>query len=334
MKHFPKIALGIIAIILSVILVASFYIFKKSQTPSYLNLFLQKNHFRIDFKIAQEDKVNFEKFLENLGVNTQLEQGINFTLDATSSAHLAFETPAKAKLEIKEKELKFNAVFNKNFQFENQKIEVINIPQKTTLAIYGPNLSGLVLKRLNLPQKIQQDFETNLGFDGSQYLLVNRDGTFALFYKKDSLDLKNFTQIPIESSKEAKPSHVLEAQTVYAYNQVQSFNSQEQPQIDLVLFNFKGYQILASNQQTAKNIIESESSNRQFPNIGNKKASMVTEFENSEDQALSEDFFKFLLGNGISNIINQQKLQDSLQKINSLNLLLYDNVISGLINLK
>ncbi len=335
MKHLPKIALGIIILAFAAVLVliGLLLILKKSQKQSFLTLDLVQNNFKINFSIAKEDKFNFEKFFENLGIKQNLAQGVNFTLDASTSARLAFQTPAKAALSIKEKELDFSAVFNKSFQLENQKIDQINIPEATTMAIFAPGLSQFVLDRLHLPQNAQKVFENNLTTGGGQYLLVNQDGTFALLYKKTDLNLDNFTQIPLEATGDAQPQQE-QTQYVYSYKQVQSFNTPDQTPVDLVFSTLGGYQVLASNEKTVQDLVSAQNSGRPFPKSNNKPAAIAIEFENPNDVKLPEDFFKFLFAGGISNALNQQKLQDSMQKMGALNLLLYDNVISGLINLK
>src|SRR3990167_1432858 len=100
-RHF-KIFLSLIALFL--IVVAFTLITNKPQKANTLNLTAQNNQFHLAFNFESQNQEAFLKFLQNLNLPPEAAEGLDFKLDATSSAKLAFASPINADYKVSRSE--------------------------------------------------------------------------------------------------------------------------------------------------------------------------------------------------------------------------------------
>ena len=84
-RHF-KIFLSLFVLFL--ILVTLTFIFNKPQKGSSLSLTAQNNQFHLGFNYQKQNQQALLKFLQNLNLPPETAQGLDFKIDATSSAKL------------------------------------------------------------------------------------------------------------------------------------------------------------------------------------------------------------------------------------------------------
>src|SRR3989338_1134862 len=110
------------------------------------------NKFRLNFQIPKNDQENFSRTLSQLNLPQEVKEGVEFELDATSSAALAFASPINAKLNFKTKQVNFDDLSNLKIPkeeefYKREQIEesfethLLKLPQKTesqksTLSIF------------------------------------------------------------------------------------------------------------------------------------------------------------------------------------------------------
>lgn len=324
MKHLPKIILGI-----SLILILALIIFLQIRKPSEDNTFklnLKQNSFRLDFNVNKVDQAQFEQFLDNLSIPTDTEKGINLNFDASTSARLAFLTPAKGDFQLKAKQFKFSTLFDRKFQLANFEVKQIKIPKSTALSIFAPDLSRFVTERLAPTSEEKVIIQNNIGASQGHYLLIFPDGQFVLIYHNE-LNPQGLTEISTEASAQA--------QTKDQNNpKIYALKKDINPNSNLVFFETNNYQALASSSQVVKDIMGEENLKDTFPKPDSQKASIIISFAASAGTSLSDQFYNFLLPPGSISEINKSRLKQSFEKIETVNLLLKDSIISGLISLK
>ncbi len=318
MKHLPKIFLGILILIILVVGTIIFHI-KSNSAENKFTLSLKQDKFKLEFQI-NSDKHLFEKFLESLTVPQDVTQGLSVDLDATSTAKLAFVSPISGNFAIKANTLKFDAKFDRDLQLYVFNISQIKIPQKVALSVFGPDLTTLVLKNLDISQNQKENLKKNMGNLDGQYLTLYPNGQFALYYKKENLPFDNFKEVPLDSDAQTPIKvHVLET------------DPQTKNQPLLTIFEENDFKVLTSSAELAKEILDTKDK-KSFPS-SNKTASVVLNYDKTADK-LTNTFFKFLLNEGSINPINKSKIENSLEKIKKAEFVLNDQTISALINLE
>ncbi len=99
MKPTPKILLGVLIILFFTSLLFFLYIFN-SQSSNSLTIDSKQNEFTLNFQVNRKKIPQFEHFLEELDIPYQIEKGVSFKLDSTSSTYLDLLTPIKVSLDI------------------------------------------------------------------------------------------------------------------------------------------------------------------------------------------------------------------------------------------
>lgn len=337
MKPTPRIILGIIAAVAVLLtFLVTVKIFSKT-SESYLELTSKENRLDLKFSIQKSDQDNFNSLLTKLNIPQDVQDGVRFQLDSTSSAKLAFVTPVKVNMKLTDKTINLSgetsipAISN---QFDVQKIKM---PQTTNLAIFAPNLGTFAKARLNVPQNISGWFDHNLDSpQGSYLVLFGSNADFSLLFKNNQInfeilkDIKNSSGDPIYKEEAG-------GDTKFHLLQIPSINPQNQPTQTLAFFQLGDYLVMSSSPDAAKTFIDSQksSSSIEFPKSQNtNKASLVVEYLNTEENPAPKQVEEFLFQSWQSSSRPKSKLAESLKKIKDATFTLKAQAFSGLINLK
>lgn len=337
MKPSPRVVLGIIAstAVLLAFLVAAGIFFKSHN--SYLLLTSRENSFNLRFFIQKGDQDNFDSLLTKLGIPQDVQEGVQFQLDSTSSAKLEFISPIEVNIKLTDKTVKFSgetSVPAFSSQIEAQKIK---LPNTTNLAIFAPNLSSFVKARLNIPENISSWFDHNLNSPQGSYLaLYGSNADFSLLFKNNQI---NFDQLKDFKNPSGDPIYKEETNSDIKFHllQIPTINPQNQVPQTLAFFKLEDYQVMSSSPDAAKTFIDSQkaSDSIEFPksqNIG--KISLAVEYLNAGENQVQEPMKDFLLQNWQGLSKPKSKIAESLQNIKDASLTLKTGTFSGLINLK
>lgn len=218
--NFKKIVFGIFfLIVLGVVVIWA------QRSSSQIILTAHNNKFNLSFNLRQNEKANAQKTLEKLGLAQNVLEGIQFELDSTSSAKLAFIAPVTIDLDFTKERLNLQGKATGVLSGATPvPIANLQIPASTSLAILAPDFGNLIKKRFVMPKDFQTWLDQNLTSDAGQYLIVfGESGDFALatkpqnppdfatlaaqsdeFYKEESDAnlLFHLIKLPQESQKE------------------------------------------------------------------------------------------------------------------------------------
>ena len=192
-----KIVFGILAIFLflAIIIFVAKFISVQDRNSSQITLTVNQNKFKLNFNLTNQDLTIFSKFLDKLNLPQSVKDGIEFELDATSSAKLAFTSPIKTNFNILPEKITFQGQVDKSF-VNDQTAESLKIPASTNLAVFGNNIAESVRARLNLPDQFSTWFSKNLNWEKGQYFIVfGANSDFALVFKNPSIDIDGLKNI-------------------------------------------------------------------------------------------------------------------------------------------
>ena len=160
-----NIVFGILAafLFLIIIIFVAKFIDVQDRNSGQITLTADQNKFKLNFNLTNQDLIKFSKVLNKLNLPQSVKDGIEFELDATSSAKLAFTTPIKTNFNILPEKITFQGQIDKSF-VNDQAAESLKIPASTNLAVFGNNIAEFVMARLNLPDQLSTWFLKNLNF--------------------------------------------------------------------------------------------------------------------------------------------------------------------------
>lgn len=330
MKLTPKMLLGVL-VILFITSTLFFLAIFNSQSSSKLIVDSRQNEFTLNFQIDKKKSTELEKFLENLDIPYQVEKGLSFTLDTTSSAYLDLLTPVKIDLDITPNKIGFSGSSIRSVFLKGQTTDQIHIPQSTNLAMFAPDLSGFITSRLNFAPDVKNIFENTVKNDSGHYLLIfGPKPSFGLFFKKDDVNLNSFKEIPQEASSTANKKEDQDKITKFYLLAPDTNNKNSDVG---VFFDLGTHKVFASSIDAAKEIIEAQNTSALvFPKSKETNTSFILDFKNYDNQSLSDDFVNFVLHKGIGIAGGQEKIKSSLSKIKEASVTLKRDTFSGLIS--
>ena len=267
------------------------------------------------------------KVLEKLGLPQSVAKGVEFELDATSSAKLTFATPVKANLNILPGKIAFKGKVNTSF-LQDQEAKSIKIPTSTNLAVFSGNLIAFIKSRLILSQEFSAWLSKNLASDQGQYLVVfGPNSDFTLIFKNPNIDFLALKDInDPQSDESAYKEELTDNIKLYLFKLPQSLNGED---LTCVFFQEGDLIYFTSSYEAAQeliNTLKSQTPSLDFPPKDTPLASLIILFKNN-DQNTGDVFTNFILSgsNNYSRSINQ---------VRELDFILRSSEFSGLINLK
>ena len=299
----------------------------QNKNTSQVTLIANENEFKLNFDITNNDQSEFLKVLEKLGLPQSVAKGVEFELDATSSAKLTFATPVKANLNILPGKIAFKGKVNTSF-LQDQEAKSIKIPTSTNLAVFSGNLIAFIKSRLILSQEFSAWLSKNLASDQGQYLVVfGPNSDFTLIFKNPNIDFLALKDIKNPQSDEsAYKEELTDNIKLYLFKLPQSLNGED---LTCVFFQEGDLIYFTSSYEAAQeliNTLKSQTPSLDFPPKDTPLASLIILFKNN-DQNTGDVFTNFILSgsNNYSRSINQ---------VRELDFILRSSEFSGLINLK
>lgn len=330
MKLTPKILLGVLAILFFISIIFFLNLLNPRKTNS-LTINSNINEFKGSFDIDKKKTPELEKFLENLDIPYQVENGFSFKLDATTSEYLDLLTPIKTDLDISPRAISFRGKSIRSVFLEGLTIDPINIPQDTNLAVFAPDLSTFITSRLSFTPEEKNIFENSVKNNSGHYLLIFGSGkSFGLIFKKDDFNFNNLKEVPQEASVSAGKKEDQNKTTKFY---LLSSGTDDKNSDTGVFFDLGTYKVFASSIDAANQIIDSQNSPQTtFPKSKEDNASFTLDFKNYDNQDLSDDFIKLAFYKGIGITGGKEKIKSSLSKVKEMSVTLKGDTFSGLIS--
>ncbi len=319
--------------VLVILFITSLFFFLtifNSQRPSRLIIDSKQNEFTLNFQLDKKKTAEFEKFLEKLDIPYQVENGLSFTLDATSSTYLGLLTPIKIDLDITPNKIGFSGSGVRSVFLKGQTPLQIRIPQNTNIAMFAPDLSGFVTSRLNFTPEVKNIFENTVKNDTGHYLIIfGSKPSLGLFFDKGEFNLSSFKEMPQEASLGSGIKENQDTTTKFYLLDTLSSTQNSESGVFFDLGTHKGF---ASSIDAAKEIIEAQNtSTLVFPKSKETNTSFILDFKNYDNQNLSDDFITFAFHKGIGFTGGLEKMKSSLSKIKEASVTLKGDTFSGLI---
>ena len=300
----------------------------QDQNSSQITLTVNQNKFKLNFNLTNQDLTKFSKVLDKLNLPQSVKDGIEFELDATSSAKLAFTTPIKANFNILPEKITFQGQVDKSFA-NDQAAESLKIPASTNLAVFGNNIAEFVRARLNLPNQFSTWFSKNLNSEKGQYFIVfGANSDFALVFKNPSIDIDGLKNIKdVKSNQSLYKEESIDNIKLYLLKLSESLDEKD---LTVVFFQEGDWTFFASSREAAQELVKIQKSqipSINFPLKNNSVISLILLYRNSDKNPIRENFLPLIFaGNG--------GLAKTIDQIEEFEFILKKDKFSGLINLK
>lgn len=280
-KNRKKLVLGAIALIFIVFLVVYLATLQSTVTIAPVG-----NKFKLSFQLRKSDEQKFSNLLEKLNLSQSVKQGVQFELDSTSSAKLAFTSPINAKITLASDALNFKGTLTRTPN-PSQAFENIKIPISST-AILGHDFKYFLKKNLDLPADLSAWIDKNLNSDIAQFLIVFGDNyDFAVIFQNKDINFADLKNIKNGLGESIAKEETAEGIT-FVLLKVEGLEKTP------AVFSQNGWNYFVSSAQGAKDLASASKLSAQeieFPALPQKESlSMVINFVN-KNSALPPYFF-------------------------------------------
>ncbi len=261
-----KKALGLVVLFLIAFILA----FSYRGPQSSATIAADQNKFHLSFQLQKGDELKLTNILSRLNLSPAVKQGVEFELDATSEAKLAYVSPVKIALDIGAKYVNFEGNLKKNLNGDDFQFESIKLPSLTGLAVLSQK-SADFLAGLSASPEYQDWISQNVKSDGGIYLVVfGKSDDFAVIFKNS-----NFKIDQLKAIRDASGEPVYKEQIVENTNYgLLNLSGTGGPVLAIVTKD--GWNIIASSDSAAKELDPSppKTGGQVFPMI-NKKGMVV-----------------------------------------------------------
>ncbi len=280
-KNRKKLVLGALALIF---ILFAFYP-RKSQ--STLQIAPVGNKFKLSFHLQKSDEQKLSNLLEKLNLSQSIKQGVQFELDSTTSAKLAYASPVKATITAASDTLNFQGTLTRNqnstLPFENIKIPISNT------AILGHDFKYFLKKNLNPPADLSAWIDKNLNSDIAQFLIVfGQNNDFAVIFQNKEINFSELKNIKDEAGQSIAKEEASDGTTFILLKLKGNQNSP-------TIFQNNGWNYFVSSSGGAKDLESAAKSTGQtieFPALPQREnLSMVINFVNKQNSVLPNYFF-------------------------------------------
>lgn len=258
MKIPPKRTLGtIFLLILAVIIIAYSY---SQRHPSTLTLSTSTNKFNLTFQIAENDQQKAADFLEKTNLPSKILSGVEFELDSTSSARLAYLLPTTARLKFSQDRLNLTgqtAAAISGGQFNLPPYNTLKIPNSTSVAIFAEDLTRLLERKYSLPADVKNWLTQSLESANGQYFLIfGQNLDTALIAKPLSkFDFSSLSQNEIGQNSGLSYKQQTEDGLNFHLLKLSQADGQE---ITMTFFEMGTYLVLTSSLEAARELINTQ----------------------------------------------------------------------------
>ncbi|MBI2326814.1 hypothetical protein HYU92_00695 [Candidatus Curtissbacteria bacterium] len=321
-----KIFLGTLIIFsFFLILFIAFLNFKSlHQKSSFLILQAQNNKFEINFNLQDTDQDKFSQILEKLNLPQSTKKGVEFSLDATSQAKLAFILPIKAKLNLGSGEVNFQGTTARRLNSKEFPAGKYKIPNSTNLAVAAPDFKEFVKSRFFLPPEFAAWFNNNLPSEAGQCLIIfGQNADLAIIFKNDRVNFETLKNVQIAG----EPVYFQETRQNIDYHLIK-LSKEDNPRT-FTLFRQGQDIFFVSSYEAAQELSNlKQTDSIEFPKSDNsQKISIAILFQSTTQNPATGDFYQLLFN-------KETQVSEILQKINKFEFALKENQFSGLINIK
>ncbi len=311
----PKLILGLF--LAAAILLFSYPFFKQPPKAT-ASIIYKENKFNLNFQIPNQDRQNYLQALAQLNLPQSTLSGVQFQLDSTSSAKLAFVSPVKVNLNLNNQNLDFWGRFDKPPQSTtfDQKLN-LKIPNTAVLTIFAPDFKSFIKGRFLLPKNFSAWLDENLNSSTGQYLIIfDNQPDFALVLKPshaiDFSGLQSLNTADIEGS-----SYKEETQDNVTFHLLNIPQTKEKT-TTFTFFQMGDFAYLTSSLESAKVLRDSEKGNGSYVHSFNQKSGKIATalFFRNADLEETTKAVNFLTGNDekVTNIILKIKEAEFLQE--------------------
>lgn len=325
LKRFPLIVWGLIIIFL--ISLSLIFLAKTQNQKSKLTLESSLNKFRLNFEINKKDQQIFSEILANLKIPRSVQEEVEFELDATSSASLAFATPIEATLDIEPLTVKFQGTTTPLSPKESN-MESFRLPSSTNLAVFAPSFKDFFKIKFKLPAEFSKWLENNLKTPGQYLVIFGQDANVAIIFKSQRLDIDGLKNLQIDQEE---PLYKEETKDGINFHILSLKEIARGKQITPTLFSIGNWVFMTSSYEAAQQMIAAQKAYPKgaykFSTQEKPPISLALIFRNPQDYPIGEEFNKFLFPNA-------QSITSTLEKIDKIEFTLKANRFSGLINIK
>lgn len=256
-----KKALGLLALFLIAFIAA----FSYRGPQSSATITPDQNKFHLSFRLQKGDESKLSNILSRLNLSPAVKQEVEFELDATSSAKLAYVSPVKIALDVGDKYINFEGDLKRNLNGDDFQFESISLPSLTSLAILSQK-AGDFLAGLSTYPDYKDWISQNVKSSSGIYLVVfGKSDDFAVVFKNSDFKVDRLKAI-----KDARGEPVYKEQAMENTNYGLLNLSAAGPVLAIVTKD--GWNIIASSDSAAKGLNPSPQKNggQVFPNIGKK----------------------------------------------------------------
>lgn len=311
-----------VLILIVILLLTSLLVFRqrlvvKNQNKAILSS--EQNKFKLDFIVSNRDRDKFLHILEDLNLPQSVSRGVEFELDATSVAKLAFLTPIEADLEFGSRKIAFGGrieIPQKQFALAK-----VGMPESTTLAVFAKDLRGFIKKSFKIPKELDSWFGDNLSSAGQYLIVFGEDGDFAVIAKAAGFNAGGLQDIEDVESGESIYKQESKEQTTFHLLKLEAQN--EKTIKTSALFEKDGYIYFVSSYNAVEELFKNQDQN--FPWM-ESEAVLAIFFRSLENSPLPQDFWDMVFSG------NHQDFR--LDKIEKMTFILKDRQFSGLIDIK
>lgn len=263
-----RLIIAVTGIIVAFLLI--FILWPRGQNQATLTA--DNNYFQISFDL--KDKEKFEKIIDQLGLSPDVANyGIQFQLDATSSAKLSFLTPAKADFQLKDKQLIVRGQTSRPLPGEFP-LTSFPLPGSASLGLAARDITEFIAPRI-LDPEITSFIKSNLAQKSPQYLFLTDGGFWAAFPASEP-DFGALETI----SRSGEPIYKKETSDNLTYHFIKTTDAKT-----LAIFQIGQWQFLADSPQTARQIadlvISQKAPNYFAKNLTGRKTSFYLWAKNS-----------------------------------------------------
>lgn len=202
---FRKISLKLVFALILVAALGVLFIKNSAKTPSQLKIYSQNDKFKVEFQLTQKDQKNASEFLEKIQASQEVLKGINFALDSTSSAKLAWASPIIIDLSFGKNTINLKGESKTPLSEADLTAPAFRLPKDTSLAVYGTSLTRQALEKLVLPQYLADWTSANLQTDQGEYLVVNgpQDDFTTSIATKNQPDFESLSKFDLDQTDES-----------------------------------------------------------------------------------------------------------------------------------
>lgn len=273
MKVTPKLILGLFPVFLIVLISLIFLITRTNLPRSKITISAFQNKFKADFQIVQKDVEITKQVVERLTLPISILEGIEFELDSTSSAKLAFVTPISASLNYHKDKIQILGQTTSGLILPQLVPPSLKLPLSTTVAIFAPDTTGLIPKKTLIAKDFEIWMQENLKGEPGQYFMIfgNKPDFAVAIRAQHPADFTKLAQIKSEDLDLSYKQETNENVTFHLLRQPQNENEE----LTFTFFEKGEWLFMTSSPESARELLNVQL-NQSLPEFLSEVAKPIT----------------------------------------------------------